>query len=154
MGKKSKGKKSKKEKAEVKVKSPKKEKVIKVKRFLIAKINDEFIITNKYDSHYDWLRAEKNLGRDTVNDMVLGKLKVTDRDKEIVLFTGEDKKRINRTMMQPNIILNLHNTCRDNVGVGNYKVYNGLKIDSETGKEIYISSILDFDVRKPIKHAE
>lgn len=158
MGKKSKEnkvKKSKKDKTEV-TKGIKKKEIAKTRKFLLAKINDEFIITdtNKYGSHYEWLNVEKNIGVNTVDSMVLGILKVKEKGREIVLFTGEDKKRVNRTILSANVILNLHNICRDTVGVGNYKVYTGLKIDNETGKELYISSILDFDVRKPVKHTK
>lgn len=134
-------------------KSSKKEKVVD-KTFLLAKTNDNFIITSKYGSHYDWLKNEKNLGKETVDSMTLGILRVNDTKKEIVLFMGEDRRRVSRLVLQPNVILNLHNICRDNIGVGNYKIYNGLKIDKETGKEIYMGTIMDFDVRKPVKIKE
>lgn len=35
--------------------------------------------------------------------------------------------------------------------MGNYKVYNGVELDKETGRERYIGTIMDFDVKKPIK---
>lgn len=126
----------------------------RVQEYLLAKIDDNFIITNKYHSHYEWLHNEKHMNNTDIDGLVVGKLKIKDKDREIVLYTCESKGKMNRSLLKPNVVMNLHNICRDNVGVGNYKIYNGIKIDKETGKEVYMSSIMDFDVRKPVKHMD
>ena len=87
------------------------------------------------------------MDEELIHNQILGFIK----DKNIVLFTGRNRDKVARKEITFENIMELHNICRDNIGIGNYKIYNGITTDKNTGKYTCIGTLLDFDVRKPIK---
>lgn len=71
-------------------------------------------------------------------------------DKEICLFCDRKDNRINRKCLSVENIMELHNLCRDKLGTGYYKIYNGYRVNG-LGEIEHVSSIMGFDVRKPVK---
>lgn len=144
MGKKKQSKKKAKKLNESKSKVKKNE--IKVE-YLLAKVDNayKFVRTEIYNNYKEWLYNTSGI-RD-ISNLILGRIK----GKETVLFIGENGDKVDSSRLTPDGFKQLHNFCRDYIGVGNYKVYNGVELDKETGRERYIGTIMDFDVRKPIK---
>ena len=120
--------------------------------YFLAKIDGSFLVAKatQYRDHAEWLRYKFGIDEEIIKNQILGYIK----GKKIVIFNGKDRTAINRKDITFENVVELHNICRDNIGIGNYKIYNGIRTDKETGKSNYIGTILDFDVRKPVKKDE
>ena len=141
--------KSKKKKAQNKVKSCIKEstRLDELREtYYIAKVKDnfEYIRAVEFESHSDWLWYMHGISDEDSQNLILGYI----RNKSIVLFTGSDKHKVDKKYITVEDIMQLRDICRDKLGLGNYKVYNGIRYDTEKCRYEALGTIIDFDIRK------
>ena len=117
--------------------------------YYIAKIKDQFEISKAidFDTHYNWLWYMYGIVNDEAYKLILGYIK----DKKIVLFTGEEKGRIDRSILGVEDVMKLRKICKNKFGLGNYKIYNGIKYNEEKNRYDALGTIIDFDIRQDEK---
>ena len=100
-----------------------------------------------FDTHYNWLWYMYGIVNDEAYKLILGYIK----DKKIVLFTGEEKGRIDRSILGVEDVMKLRKICKNKFGLGNYKIYNGIKYNEEKNRYDALGTIIDFDIRQDEK---